>query len=113
MAPDSRIIVEDGGSLDLLGTEADPVLIESAAEIPMAGDWNQVTFKSASDGSLWQHATVRHGGGNGSGAVQVEDDGRLTLESVVFEDTLDCDVDRLQPTPTDVPATDTPYIDCP
>ena len=107
------MFVDDGGTLDLVGTADAPVRIESAAERPFPGDWQQITFDTTAGASLWTHASVRHGGSNGRGAVYVEADNRVSFESVTFDDNQDCDVDRSPPNPVTVPASDTPYVDCP
>ena len=109
MTADSRAFVRDGGTLDLLGTEAAPVVIESAAETPFPGDWRHIVFDNTGGVSAWSHAAVRHGGATGVGAVRIESDNRVSFDTVVFEDNLDCDVETRG---HEVPATDTTFTDC-
>jgi hypothetical protein len=62
MAPGSRIVVNNGGSIRALGTESCPVRIVSAKAVPAAGDWSQIVIEeSASNDSLFQYTEIRHG----------------------------------------------------
>lgn len=89
-------------------------MLESAAATPSPGDWLEVTFEAGSRGSLWEQATVRHGGGGGRGAVSVLGDTRLTLRDVTFVDNRDCDISREQDGVVfDLIVEATPFADCP
>lgn len=69
MAPASaRYFVRDGGTLSLLGTAEDPVILESAGDDPLPGDWEAVNFEGSSNtGRLWSHASSATGAGARSG----------------------------------------------
>ncbi|MBX2803710.1 MAG: hypothetical protein KTR31_38895 [Myxococcales bacterium] len=112
MTPGSRILVQTSGKLDLLGTEAEPVIVQSASSSPLAGDWQHVNFDGDADTSLWQWAVIMHGGGGGHGAANVEADDRLQLENVVFSDNQECDIDAIIGTKRSVPAVNSPYVLC-
>jgi hypothetical protein len=62
MAPGSRIVVNNGGSIRALGTESCPVRIVSAKSTPAAGDWSRIEIEeSASNDSLFRYTEIRHG----------------------------------------------------
>lgn len=107
IAPSSRFFVEQGGSIKTLGEDGNQVIIESANDTKVAGDWQQFNFKDTADsGSQFQWTTIRHGGSNGQGALYVR--APVTLDHVTFEDIQECDVDGVE----NISATATDLVDC-
>lgn len=92
-APTMRMYVEDGGSLQLLGTSSDPITMRSANNTPAAGDWRFITFRDTSDNSnSLEYVTVSHGGADGDGAIHVDTGATLSLDNATFTDNDTCDV---------------------
>lgn len=111
MDAESSIAIQAGGSLHTAGVAADPVVIESFKDAPAPGDWHGVlVYATSSNDSELNHTVIRHGGFSvDAGAMFVEVDAQITLNSVVFEDNKDCDIERRG----DVVASDTTFVDCP
>ncbi|RAL23014.1 hypothetical protein DL240_08995 [Lujinxingia litoralis] len=101
--------VSEGGQLRAMGSAELPVVIESAKSNPAAGDWATIEiYGDADNGSRFQHTTVRHGGGDGYGAIWLEAGATIELEDVTFSDNQGCDIDALGT----VNATNADFVTC-
>jgi hypothetical protein len=109
VGPDVAHPVENGGTVRFLGESDAKITIRSNKSSPAAGDWRSFDFyNSAGSANLIRHAEIRHGGGNGYGAVWVDNSARLTLENTGFSDNQDCDVHDKGTVET----TNTNYVSC-
>jgi len=71
------------GSLEVNGTQAEPVLFTSDSQTPAAGDWSGLRFEGVHSSSL-THATVEYG----YNGVYTDDDNSLTLDGVTLHHNL-------------------------
>ncbi|MGF1467539.1 MAG: hypothetical protein ACFCGT_15550 [Sandaracinaceae bacterium] len=105
----SRFFVSNGGSINAMGTEDNPVTIRSSVIPGVPGAWNQITIANdAATNTTFTHTTISHGGGGGSGALSVN--GFLTLENVTFSDNAECDIDEASN--ANITEIDSPYTSC-
>ncbi len=86
-SPEGGLRVRQNGALRLMGTEVDPVIVQSASPRPAAGDWEEIRIE---EGSLNQtnrieFAEIRHGGGDGLGMVFVESGAQIAISNSLVE----------------------------
>ena len=79
--------VRSNAALRLMGTEAEPVTVQSASPTPAAGDWDEIRIEEGSLGqsNRFEYVEVRHGGGDGVGMVFVESDAELAVSNSRIE----------------------------
>lgn len=79
--------VRSNAALRLMGTEAEPVTVQSASPSPAAGDWEEIRIEegSLSQSNRFEHVEIRHGGGDGSGMVFVESGAELAVSNSLIE----------------------------
>lgn len=105
---DVRGFVEDGGSLQVNGTEGDPVIIQSVRDTPAPGDWRGIDVRDSANASTLTWTTMRHGG-SGSQRGVLNTDAAVDLDNVTFEDNENCDVSDPEELIT---ASESPYDEC-
>lgn len=88
---DVRGFIQDGGSMQVEGTEQDPVVIETVKETPAAGEWRNLRFRDSAEASSFSWTTIRHGGSSTLGAA-IYAEAAVSLDNVTFEDNDQCDV---------------------
>ncbi len=86
-----RGFIQDGGSLQVEGTEDAPVVIESVEETPAPGDWRNLRFYDSAEPSSFRWTTIRHGGSSSQGGALYAE-AEVELENVTFEENDGCDV---------------------
>jgi hypothetical protein len=83
-------LVNTGGSLKVMGTMAEPVVIKSSAPVPAMGAWGRITVAAtASADSSFAWTTISDGS---SGALTITDS-QVAASNVTFSNNLTCDVD--------------------
>lgn len=87
-APLGSLRVRGNAALRLIGTEADPVVVQSANPEPAAGDWEQIRIQEGSlNGSnYFEHAQFRHGGESATGMIWVDSGAELSMLSCLVEE---------------------------
>lgn len=97
LGPDAILGVDSKGGLHLAGTADARVSVISAKTPPAAGDWAQIEIDAASNGpaNVFEHADIRHGGGQDYGQIWIDTDAELTIDDVAFEMSGDgCDIEN-------------------
>jgi len=93
IAPAQRFFVQNGGSVQTLGTEANPVTIRSANATGAAEDWRDITIQpTAANDTTFRHTTISHGGEGGVGVITVQTGAALALDHATFSDNGVCDI---------------------
>lgn len=79
--------VNNGGSLQSLGSADDPVIFTSSKESPDAGDWGYLQFEaSSSNDSLIDNTVIQYGAGT---SVRVDNGASLGITNTTFRNTDD------------------------
>lgn len=86
-SPQGDLHVRDNAALRLIGTETNPVVVQSASPRPGAGDWQEIRIEEGSLGQTnrFEHAEIRHGGGDGLGMVFVASGAELSIADSLIE----------------------------
>ncbi len=87
VSPEGDLHVRQNSGLRLIGTEADPVVVQSANPRPAPGDWQEIRIEEGSLGptNRFEHAEIRHGGGDGLGMVFVESGAEVSISNSLLE----------------------------
>lgn len=99
MHEDAQITVHATGSLKIVGTPDDKIIIRGV--VPEAGTWNRIQYTGTdSPNNEITHAEIKHAGStsnqnNTSGAIQLVNKARLTIGNTLFEDILGCAIHGL------------------
>jgi hypothetical protein len=109
--PRRRFFVSSGGSLHFMGTEDEPIVWQSAADVPAPGDWQQIWFQSDAAPSEFHYTTLAHGGSNNLGALEMGLGTSVNLDHVTFIDNQTCDVSDAMGS-ANITATDSDYLLC-
>lgn len=86
-SPQGGMRIRANAALRLMGTEAEPVIVQSSSPRPAAGDWEEIRIEEGSLGptNRFEHAEIRHGGGEGVGMVFVESGAELAISNSLLE----------------------------
>ena len=78
----NRLVVQSGGSLNAVGTAADPITFEGMEDSP--GYWDGIDIQTVSSDNELTYAEVANGGADGYSNVYVRNSGQVTLTNSTF-----------------------------